>query len=532
MIAPFLKLAMTAPLRQLAFRRLAVGHVLAVTVLMLMVVRSGSLETLGIIAQVLLVLGIVEGSAIIGWRLVQIPKSLAFEFLLVSPVPPRRVFFAEALAGVGRFLWVQLAGLPVLMLPVFAGVAEWPDLWVLAGMPAVWGLVVGITLTAWIYEPKRVRRIGEMFALVGVLFYLVIGLAAAENLGLWLENLPPWLGQTLYDSIIFLNNMNPFGVVRYWFAADRVTWVAEQRFTQLHVFAGIAGLLLAIRAGSRLAGHFQDCHYLPIDSRRASQSAFIGDKPLSWWAVRRVMEYSGRVNLYLAGGFCLAYAAYIVAGDDWPSWMGRMAFILFEKWGGPAMVATAMAVMAAVPAVYQFGLWDPSVQDRCQRLELLLLTDLNGKDYWHAARSAAWSRGRGYLAAALLLWIACAIAGRVTWLDAFGAAFGGLLLWAFAFTVGFRGFATGQQTNGIASLITMGCPLLLYLFWSNGMTNLAAFVPTAVAFLPLKTGLTMPWLAGVITLSAATAWLAEQGLLRCDGDLRRWYDTHQGLKSA
>ena len=134
------------------------------------------------------------------------------------------------------------------------------------------------------------------------------------------------------------------------------------------------------------------------------------------------MEYSGRVNLYLAGGFCAAYAAYIVAGDSWPAWIGRGAFMLFDHWGGPAMVATAMAVMAAVPAAYQFGLWDASVQDRCRRLELLLLTDLSAKDYAHAAFSAAWSRGRGYLVAAAMLWVACALAERIRWLDAAAAA--------------------------------------------------------------------------------------------------------------
>src|SRR5207237_899436 len=83
-----------------------------------------SLGTLAIVAQILLVLGIVEGSALIGWRLTQLPKSQALEFLLVSPVSSREVFAAELAVGLGRFLLVQLAALPALGLAVFSGLAD------------------------------------------------------------------------------------------------------------------------------------------------------------------------------------------------------------------------------------------------------------------------------------------------------------------------------------------------------------------------------------------------------------------------
>jgi hypothetical protein len=532
MLAPFLRVAMTSPARQASFRRVVVGHVALVAALMAIAIQDGSLGTLAIVAQVLLVLGIVEGAALIGWRLTQLPKSQALEFLLVSPVSSRQFFAAEFAVGFGRFLLVQLAALPVLALAIFAGIADWFDLAALAGMPAVWGLVAGLGLTTWIYEPKSVRRVGEMLALFGVLVYLVIGVLAAENLRLWLQSLPPVLGEFLFDSIMYLHAMNPFGVVRYWFATDCVTSVAWHRFWNLNLASLAVCSLLTLRAGARLVGHFHDRHYKPIDSSRASQLEFIGDRPLSWWAVRRVMEYSGRVNLYLAGGFCCAYTAYIVAGDAWPAWIGRGAFILFDRWGGPAMVATAMAVMAAVPAVYQYGLWDSSVQARCARLELLLLTDLSANDYAHAAFRAAWTRGRGYLLAAALLWIACALAGRITPLDALAAALGSLLLWAFAFAVGFRGFATGHQTNGIASLLTLGCPMILYALWAAGLPLLAALVPTGVAFLPMKTGISMEWLCGFTLTSSVTIWLGYQGLTHCDSNLRRWYDANQGLKAT
>ena len=75
-------------------------------------------------------------------------------------------------------------------------------------------------------------------------------------------------------------------------------------FVQVSALAGLLIALFALRAAARLKGHFHDRHYRPIESGRADQSERIGSRPLSWWAVRRVMEYSGRVNVWLAGGFC------------------------------------------------------------------------------------------------------------------------------------------------------------------------------------------------------------------------------------
>ena len=66
-----------------------------------------------------------------------------------------------------------------------------------------------------------------------------------------------------------------------------------------------------------LAGHFDERHYQPAVDRSTGVRRRVDDRPLAWWAVRRVAHYSGRVNLWLAGGFCLLYAAYLVAGDAW-----------------------------------------------------------------------------------------------------------------------------------------------------------------------------------------------------------------------
>ncbi len=532
MFKPFFAAAMLAPGRHLTFRRTAAAHVLLLTALGWAAARATDPGTVTAVGYLTLVLGIVEGAALVGWRLTQLPKSQALEFLLTSPVPPRTLFCAEALVGVARFALVCLAGLPVLVGMVAAGAVAPSDLWVLGLMPFVWGTVAGLGLTAWAYESAAVRRVGEAFALGGVLVYLVVGILAGEHLRLWLSALPPAWAEAGFRAVLFLHDGNPFGVVRNWFDPYRVGWVAWERFADLQLFA--AGLIaaLGLRAAYRLKGHFHDRHYKPISSSREAQTERIGDRPLSWWAVRRVMEYSGRVNVWLAGGFAVLYAAFIVAGDDWPAWMGRLVFLLFESWGGAPVVACAMAVMAAVPAAFQFGLWDPTPQDRCRRLELLLLTDLGGRDYWHASRAAAWKRGRGYLGIAALLWAALAISGRNPVADVLAAAVGGCVLWAFSFAVGFRAFSTGHQASGAASLLTMGLPLLLFALLRNGWDGAAAFVPTGLCYLPLKDGVTPAWAAGLLLTAGVTAWLTRQGWANCDRDLRAWYDANQGQKSA
>src|SRR3989442_14342371 len=114
--------------------------------------------------------------------------------------------------------------------------------------------------------------------------------------------------------------------------------------------------------------------------------------------------------------------------------MGRSVFAICDRFLGLAGLATALVVLSAVPAAFQYGLWDSSVQDRCRRLELLLLTGLNAGDYWHAAAAAAWNRGRGYFVIACILWIAGLAGGRRALGQALAAAAGGGAPWRARFT--------------------------------------------------------------------------------------------------
>jgi hypothetical protein len=531
MFAPFFALAMLAPNRQRSFR-LAVGlHVTLAAALAAALARDPA--ALPVVGQVFLVAGIVEGATLVGWRLTQVPKSQALEFLLVSPVQPKRVFYGEAAVGLARLAFITLAGVPVLALPALAGRLAPEDVAVLALMPLTWGAVTGLGLTAWAYESRAVRRWGEFVCLAGIVLYLIVGVLAGENLRLWLAWLPEgprWWSLELFG---WFHTYNPFAVLQYWLEPHRQGEVAVERIVGMELLAVGALGLVALRGAARLRGHFHDRHYRPLTEVTLDTTGGVGERPLAWWAVRRVMEYSGRVNLWLAGGFGLAYAAYTVAGDRWPAWLGRLVFQIVENAGGIPALATGLAVLAAVPACFQYGLWDSSTQDRCRRLELLLLTDLGGHDYWDAAAAAAWRRGRGYFAVAGLLWLAAGVAGQATFTQMTAAAAGGVVLWGLYFVLGFRAFAHGRQANGLGSFLTLGLPFGAFALARAGWPHLAALTPPGSVYYALAGDpASLAWLPGTVLAGVAAlvlGWLAQR---RCDRDLRAWYDKNSGRRIA
>ena len=370
-----------------------------------------------------------------------------------------------------------------------------------------------------------VKRVGEIISGLGILVYLTVGVLAGERLKDWLDGLPGGLSTVALDTVRTGHAYNPFGLMQYWFDPRASRDVAGDRAMVVGALGLVLGGLCFLRAMVRLKGHFHDRHYRPISSDRESQTEWIGDRPLSWWAVRRVMEYSGRVNIWLAGGFGVVYATYLIAGDHWPAWLGRAVFDLFEKLGGAPALVTGLVVLAAVPAAFQYGLWDPTPEDRRRRLELLLLTDLGGRDYWHAAMAAAWRRGRGYFAVAVLLWFALLFSGRASPTQVLASIAAGVLLWGLSFAVGFGAFSRGRQANGLGTLLTIGLPLLTVGLARTGVPVLASLLPPGAVYAALTGSPALAWLVGPALTGIATIGLSRRTTVQCESRLRDWCAT-------
>jgi hypothetical protein len=528
MIQPFFVLAAQSPTRQATFRRIVRLHLLLLAGACWALARQPTGRPATLLGHLALVAGIVEGALLIGWRLTQLPRSQALEFLLVSPLRPPRLLLAEALVGLVQLGFTTLAGLPVLLLLVADGRLDPFDPLPLLLMPFTWGAITGLGLTVWAYEPRGVRRWGERIVLALVLLYLIVGVLAAENLRRWLEALPAGVSLATLQGFAALHTHNPFGVLRYWL--ENRAAIAGERAAALQVAAAIVLVLLSIRAARRLQGHFHERHYEPVRDVSREQRPGVGDRPLTWWAVKRVSEYSGRINLWLAGGFGVLYALYLVAGAHWPPWLGQRIFQLCDEVGGIAGLTTGLVVLAAVPAAFQYGLWDSSAQDRCRRLELLLLTRLEALDYWEAAAAAAWRRGRGYLGVALLLWTAALLAGRAPPTQVLGALASAVLLWSLYFALGFRAFSRGMQANGLGLLLTVGLPLAAYVLTRLGGPILGALTPPGLVYSAHAPAESPCWLLGPVVLAGLTLSVARRSLRDADRELRRWYDQHPGRK--
>ena len=194
------------------------------------------------------------------------------------------------------------------------------------------------------------------------------------------------------------------------------------------------------------------------------------------------------------------------------------------------ITATGLVLLAAVPAAFQYGLWDSSSQDRCRRLELLLLTDLEGIDYWEAAAAAAWRRGRGYFAVAGLLWLSAGLAGKMEVVQVLAALRTSVLLWGLYFAIGFLAFSRGLQANGLGMLLTLGLPLATFALQRAGLEGLAALLPPGGVYRAGFTSDSVSSLLGSALTAAVTLTLARWSLRHCDQQLRQWYDRHHGSK--
>ena len=532
MIAAFFRRAALAPARQQMLRQAAAGHAAAVTATTLAGVGTGGggAAWLGV---VMLLDGILGGLLLVGWRLTQWPKTRALEALLVTPPAAFRSTLHELAVTVTAFALAYLAAAPVLLVAVALGWLQ-PAETLLAGtLGLLWGTAVGLAVTSWSYEPARLRKAGERLFLAGLGVYLLfVGLAGERAL--------QWLAaggadaSAVRESVLGFHSGNPFAVALRLGGAEVFGAADGSLLTAVRWNLALPLVLmpaLALRIACRLQPHYMEHHF----GRRAvaAGSSGPGLRPLAWWAVRRVRRYSGNANVWLALGASALYAARLLAGDAWPTWMGGAVFAVYERLGGVAGLATALTVLAAVPAAYQFGLWDSTAAQRLQKLELLLLTDLGGRDYLRASLAASFDRGRWYALAAAVLILVGTVVGRLTPAHALFGAVGAVAMGTLHLGIGFRTLAKSSGGTWVGFTLSIALPLAQWFLWRAGWTGVASVLPAGAVY-AAWTG-TGPMLVPLTVFAlelALAAWLLRSATDAFDRRLRSWYAANHGLATT
>jgi hypothetical protein len=541
MFYPFFELASRSPTRRAGFSRLLLMHLLCVGGAALLGAAANSARYAGTdritrenspilfewLGWTLLIAGIVEGALVLGWRLTQLPKSRSLEPLLLSPTPAWQTMLGEQLVGLTQLAFLSLSTLPIFAILIALGWMEPLQAAVAVGLGFAWGCLVGVGLSWWAFEPDRFRRWGERVILLGTVAFLLFFGLFADRSRYFLYQLPLNGGEYVSKALLWTHQNNPFDLV-HRIAAGREPLLVDV----LAMTAGCLAIALAtaVRSAFRLKGHYIDKNYRPVADDGRKRREPVGDRPVTWWAVRRVNEYPGRVNLYLAGGAAALYALFLVVGEkNWPVMMGRQIFDIYEKAGGVGGFATLLIVLAGVPAAYQYGLWDSSIPERCKRLETFLPTKLDASDYLHASVRASWNRGRGYFLAAALLLIAGYVDRRYgIWELAFAIAAGAVLL-AFNFAVAFRYFARSRGNTSLGFLLTVVVPLSVWALGSNGGAGFARMLPPGLVFYATSRGSPpADQFAMLVVFVGIAAYLLLQAYDKFDQEIRSWYDQHQG----
>ncbi|MBY0588187.1 hypothetical protein K2X85_13485 [bacterium] len=521
MLVDFFRWAGRSPSRNRTFRLLVVMHLVVLGATVLLVMLSRQSRVFSIVGFAHLLLGIVEGALVIGWRLVQWPKSQSLEPLLLANISSRAVMAGEQAVGLAQMALIALSGVPLLCLLAGLGWMDPVGVLLLPVQGFLWGSAVGFGLVAWAYEVASVRLWAERILGTMLATYFVIGgLAGEHTLGL-LRSIP-FVGTGIVEAIWTFHHGHPFAVLH---RIDDRDPGALMSLLIVDAVAIMIILLSLFRSAARLEPHYVDRHYRPISEQATGRRGQMGDDPLSWWAVRRVAEYAGRVNLYLAGGASILYAAYLVLGPAWPTWLGNRVFLVFEMNGGVATMTTILIVLAAVPAAYQYGLWDSSKTDRCRRLETLLTTDLNGIDFGRASWSASWARGRGYFYSAIILWLAAGISGRMDGLQILAAMGSAWLLLIIYFSIGFRQLAVhgGGTTTGFVLCVVI--PLAVWGLVRMGAESYARLLPPGMIYFAISQPVKPMQVALVMILFLAAGvgfWRMTLG--RFDLNIRRSFE--------
>lgn len=493
--------------------------------------------------------GLIVGACLTGWRIAQFPKSRACEFYLVTPVSSATFVLAEIFAGTLRTAYVLMAAFPGTMALLGLGLFSWYDVSAVMILPVMAGCLTEIGLATVAYEPPRVRKLLERLFLGSIVAYLVL-------FGLLGHYAAPWFfdawsrrfdvsGDSLASFQFLLFYFNPFRLLDSVGNADRTSAGLPRILAVSTVLSTVCGLCLW-RMACRLRHHSREENY----AQRSGKQKFtrlIGNKPLSWWTARRVSQFKGNINLYLAWATVGLFIAWMVFRDQWPYWLAQRQLYLLEVYGGAPLLAALALQMAVVPTAFLNGLWDSNAQVRCRRLELLLTTPLSGWDYLQGSMVAGWTRGRGYVLAALSLWIAMAVTGRISW-----AACAACLLLAGNFLVlyfaaAFRNFARLSDDGSVSTrglLWSVGPPALTLLLFQADWTLAGVATPLGAVYFaslaPLEQAQAVgtmtgwPWaiiVAENLLFLLAAVWSLREGVRRFDTEIREWFSQyHAGGK--
>ncbi|MGE0606631.1 MAG: hypothetical protein AB7O62_05850 [Pirellulales bacterium] len=466
---------------------------------------------------------IITGACLTGWRVAQFPKTRTAEFYLMVPASDWQILGGEVLGGMLRTAAVAATMLPLLALLKAAGWITLADAAALLAIPLAAGWLAGIGLAVVAFEPRWVRRLAERMLLGLIVAYLVLfGLAGNSFLPWALRTWYLWTGSSawsLTDVGAVWRYFNPFRILGAVGHADgHGLWLR---------LAATAGLMLALsalgcwRLACRLRRHYLEENY-GAGSRHRQMARPIGENPLAWWTAQRVLRFRGHVNLYLMWCVVGMYAAWLFMGDRWPAWLGSGVMRRIAEMGGEAMLGVACLQLAVVGVAFLDGLWDSNLRQRLSRLELLLVSPLQPRQYLTASLIAGWTRGRGYLLAMLVVWIATAAAGRIAWWTCLALCLLSLNYIALVLSLAFRNF--GRIADDRAAVcwglaLSIGPPLLAWGLHTVGSPLSLATPLGAIYWLTLPAGEQAAWgldhwrCAALITASTLFCAVLTRGLL-------------------
>ena len=478
---------------------------------------------------------LVAGGCFVGWRLAQFPKSRAAEFQLVTPSSDAKIILAHALTGMLRVTLILSAALPFIVAGWGLGAISASQVVAVSLVPLLTGTLAGLLLAVVAYEPVWLRRLLERLVLVAILLYLFLfGLLGSYFVPRFYAWKADWQGGHSLAAYVDAERwINPFRLMREVGGFPGVDFAA--RTLTVGMFLAALILLCWWRLSARLRTHYYEENYGNHDRRSRSQ-ILLGTNPLSWWTARRVSRFKGNVNLYLAWATVGLYSCWLLYRSEWPSWLAVGQLRLIEAAGGEAMLAAACFHLALVPMAFLSGLWDSNMQERSGRLELLLTTPLAGQHFLAASIKAAWMRGRGYVLACLVMWMATAASGRIAWSSCVVICCLGLAYAVLYFAAAFAHFSQAATDKAVASrglAWAVFLPLVTVALFVVGLPKAAAMTPLGslyIAGTPRSSwanayDLTVQQFSSIVLVQIAVCWgvailLTRTTLARFDAQIR------------